>query len=276
MGSWAKSLFGRESFDDVAIVLAGTIKPEVEKEIVSFFDEVVSCNDAVYHAYLVRKGKKFIPVVFNVYGAPAMMDVLTELHDGGVRNVVFIGYAYGGLKDDLPIGSFVVPSKAYHFHGLYHHSEPSREFDVPDSKLLKVFEELLKKKKIKFRNGINISVPAVTFQLPHHNKKYQKIDPLTVEMELAACFSRAKDIGIRSVGCLIISDNRKVSIGDSTKKRLRYESKVRLTKLIIDSLKLFSLPHLKVKKKFFVNEYLASVIDLPNSKNNVYKGLHKK
>lgn len=60
-----------------------------------------------------------------------------------------------------------------------------------------------------FIEGINISVPAVTFQLPHNNKDYLKIKPTTVEMELAACLSRAKEIGMRAAGTLIISDIEK-------------------------------------------------------------------
>ena len=43
-------------------------------------------------------------------------------------------------------------------------------------------------------------------------------------MELAACLSRAKDIGIRAVGLLIISDNRTSAINNKEKRKLRYQA----------------------------------------------------
>ena len=81
MGSWAKSQFGREHIGEVGIVVAGTSRPDVEKEMLALFDEVLSSKDSVYHCHLVRKGKKTYPLVLNVYGAPAMVDVLAEMHD---------------------------------------------------------------------------------------------------------------------------------------------------------------------------------------------------
>src|SRR3989344_8819017 len=98
MGSWAKSAFGRGQFNDVGIIVAGTNSLEFEKAILDMFDEVVSSKDRVYHAHLVRKGKGYYPIVTNVYGSPALVDVLTEMHDGGCRTVIFVGYAYGVLK----------------------------------------------------------------------------------------------------------------------------------------------------------------------------------
>jgi purine-nucleoside phosphorylase len=270
MGKWAKELFGKSTFGKVGIVVAGTISPDFEKKLLGFFDRVISSRDAVYHAHLGKKKGVAYPIVFNVYGAPAMVDLLTEMHDGGCRIVIFVGYAYGGFKN-LDVGSIVIPDKSYHFDGIYHPIQPDRRFDVPDQELKKKLEELFNKANIKHVGGTNISVPAVTFQMPHANKKYQKINPSTVEMELSACLSRAKDIGIRAVGILIISDNRSISIGDATKKKLRYSTKTKVIKTIIENIYHFNILPLKTEKEFNIDEHLASIIEDSNDKTNVYR-----
>ncbi len=270
MGSWAKSAFGRGQFNDVGIIVAGTNSLEFEKAILDMFDEVVSSKDRVYHAHLVRKGKGYYPVVTNVYGAPALVDVLTEMHDGGCRTVIFVGYAYGGFKN-LEIGTVVIPTKAYHFDGIYHPIDPNKKFGLPDKELKDKIESLFKKNKITFVEGVNISVPAVTFQMPHANEHYNKIKPTTVEMELASCYSRAKDIGVRALGILIISDNKKTSIDDYNKRHIRTDAKKTVLQLISKNIGKIKLSHLKLKKDFKVDDYLANVIHDPKDETNVYK-----
>jgi len=270
MGKWAKSLFGQEKFGDIGILMVGTNGLKFEKEILSFFDEVISSKDLVCHAHLVNKNGVEYPIVFNIYGAPALVDVLTEMHDGGCRTILFVGYAYGGFKN-LDVGSVVVPDKSYHFEGIYHPIEPDRKAGFPDEELKKKLERLFNKNKIDFVNGVNISVPAVTFQLPHANEEYKKIQPSTVEMELASCYSRAKDIGIRAVGVLVVSDNRSTSIGDDTKKELRQSSKTKVLKTIIENIDYFKLPPLKIEKEFNIDEHLASIIEDPEDITNVYR-----
>ena len=270
MGSWAKSAFGRGQFNDVGIIVAGTNSLEFEKAILDMFDEVVSSKDRVYHAHLVRKGKGYYPVVTNVYGAPALVDVLTEMHDGGCRTVIFVGYAYGGFKN-LEIGTVVIPTKAYHFDGIYHPIDPNKKFGLPDKELKDKIESLFKKNKITFVEGVNISVPAVTFQMPHANEHYNKIKPTTVEMELASCYSRANDIGVRALGILIISDNKKTSIDDYNKRHIRTDAKKTVLQLISKNIGKIKLSHLKLKKDFKVDDYLANVIHDPKDETNVYK-----
>lgn len=269
MGIWAKGLFGKEKFSEIGIVMAGT-NTSIEKQILSFFDEVIYSKDSVYHGHLVRKGRKEYPLVTNVYGSPAMVDSITEMYDGGCRNIIFIGYAYGGFTN-LDVGSIIIPNKSYHFDGIYHPIEPDRKISLPDNKLKTKLENIFKRKKINYSNGNNISVPAVTFQLPHYNKDYLEIKPVSVEMELAACFSRCKDIGIRTAGVLVISDNRKSSIHDEEKKKLKYESKMKVLEIIVNNLEQLNLKSLKTKKEFNVFEHLASIIQDPKDITNVYK-----
>lgn len=270
MGDWAKTLFGVTEFEDVGIVVAGTNNQEFEKKVLNLFDEVLSSKDSVYHAHLVsKKGKKY-PIVFNVYGAPAMVDVLAEMHDGGCRTIIFVGYAYGGFRN-LDVGSVCILEKSYHFDGIYHPIDPKRKVSFPDDDLNSKLKQILKENKISFEEGPNVSVPAVTFQMKHANKEYQKIQPVSLEMETASCFARSKDLGIRAVAAVVISDNKTSRIGGTAKKKLLVNSKLGLLSTIISNIEKFKLDHLPEAKNFSVNDYLASIIADPEDVTNVYK-----
>jgi purine-nucleoside phosphorylase len=270
MGQWAKNLFGKEQFSNIGIVMAGTATQEFEKKILSYFDEIISSKDSVYHAYLVKKKNKLYPIVFNIYGAPAMVEVATLMHDGGCKNIIFIGYAYGGLGN-LNVGEVVISDKAYHFEGIYHKLDSKRDIDYPDKKLMKQIVTTFNKSKIKYQIGSNISVPSVFFQPNHANEIYKKIKPLTLEMELASCYSQSKDIGVRCAGILIISDTKKIRIDDKNKKIERRVSKDNVLKAIIKNIEKFNIPALKVKKEYNIDEHLAEIIHDPEDKTNAYK-----
>jgi len=271
MGKWAKSLFGREKFDRVGLILAGTISPKFEKQVLRLFDKVVSSKDNVFHGHLVKLGKKYYPVLTNVYGGPAVMDSLAEMYDGGCRNVVFVGYAYGGFKQNLDVGSVVLPTKAYHFDGIYSPLDPSKTVALPNRELRAKLKEILDKCDIKYLERSNISVPSVTFQLPHVDKRYKRLGTSTVEMELASCFSRARDIGMRSSGILIISDNRISAVGGDIKKELRRKAKFAVLECLVKNLKKLDLSNLKTKREFDIDEHLANIIEDPEDVTNIYR-----
>ncbi|MFH1209610.1 MAG: hypothetical protein V1663_02375 [archaeon] len=88
-------------------------------------------------------------------------------------------------------------------------------------------------------------------------------------MELASCYSRCKDIGIRSIGILIVSDNRSSSI--LNKKELLYKTKFKILKIIIDNIESLNMSNLKVEREFNIDKHLASVIEDPENSKNVYK-----
>ncbi|MBI2106575.1 hypothetical protein HYT57_01190 [Candidatus Woesearchaeota archaeon] len=261
MGKWAKSLFGRESFSDVGVIVAGNNPDVLENRTLRVFDAVNSNRDCAYHAHLAKINQEFYPVVFNVYGAPAVIDVLAQMHDGGCRNVIFVGYAYG--FKDLKVGDVVVPTNSYHFDSVYRDVDSERLFSSPNTSLKFGLWSFFNSFSIDYSVGTNVSVPAVTLQLPHDNEHYRKIKPLTIEMELASFFSRAKDIGIRAAGVLIVSDTRNTNIID---KEARRERKTAILELLFRNIGTFTFPPLD--RKFSIDEYLAGIV---GGSDNVYK-----
>jgi purine-nucleoside phosphorylase len=225
----------------------------------------------VYDTYLLRKNKKIYPVIFNIIGAPIVVDLVSILHEGGCRNIIFAGYAYGGFKN-LAVGNIVVPDKSYHFEGIYHPLRIGKEFSLPDSELVKKVKDMLKEQNIPFVEGTNISVSSVTVQPKHNNAIYKKIKPVCLEMEFAACLARAKEIGVRAAGIMIISDNKESSLIDVEKKKLRTKAKKDILQLIVQNLEKLTLPPLKNAKKFRLDEHMASIIDNDDdTAMNVYR-----
>lgn len=273
MGHWAKTEFGREQLGTTGIIVAGTGTPELEKSVMSSFDEIISSKDIVYHTYLARKGKHIHPVVFNVLGAPVVIDILSVLQEGGCKNIIFIGFAYGGFKN-LELGEVVVPTESYHFDGIFHAVKMDKDVSRPNSMMRSQLKKVLQKEKIRFHEGINISVPAVTLQPKHNNSDYNRIRPICLEMEFAAFLSRAKEIGIRAAGVMIISDNRHTSLNDIKKREARREIKNDIIRAVIRNIDSFDLKPMKGSDRFNIDRYLADVIEMDDG-INVYRRVSK-
>lgn len=261
MGKWAKSLFGAETFSDTGIIVAGHNPEALENRTLGIFDEAVSNRDSMFHAHLVRKSGKFYPVVFNVYGAPTVIDVLAHMHDGGCRTVLFVGYAFG--FGDSKVGDVIVPSVSYHFDGAYANIDPKKQISSSNTSLKYTLWTFLNSHSVDYSVGVNISVPAVTLQLPHENEHYAKIQPSTLEMELASFFSRSKEIGIRAAGILIVSDTRYSTI---IEREARKKKKIEILELLFRNIDAFALPHLN--GNFSVDSCLADIV---GGQDNVYK-----
>jgi purine-nucleoside phosphorylase len=270
MGSWAKNIFGKERVGRTGIVVAGGNPIGLQNSIVRLFDEVIYTRRRILNTYLLKKRKKIYTLSFNVLGAPAAIDLVTVLHEGGCRNIIFVGYAYGGFQN-LEVGSVVVPDRSYHFDGVYRSSRIDRRFSLPDKQLFEKTKAALKKNKILFFQGANISVPAVTMQPKHNNADYKRIRPVCLEMELSACLARAKEIGVRAVGVLVISDNKASSLIDSEKKKQRTSVKKKILKLLVANLEKFNLSQLPGSDKFHLDEHMASIIEDEDSSENVYR-----
>jgi purine-nucleoside phosphorylase len=146
-----------------------------------------------------------------------------------------------------------------------------KEYSHPDKELTAVLKKVLKKENVPFLEGVNISVPAVTLQPKHKNKDYERIKPLTLEMETAAFFSRANHIGIRSACVLIVSDNKESSLKDNKKRELRRECKRKIASAIIRNIEAFNLKPLKHADEFNIDEYLAEIIETDDISPNVYR-----
>ena len=256
MGRWSKSCFGQENIGEVGLMVAGTTHKDFEDSVLTLFDEVLSGEDEVFHCFAVMKQGVPYSVIFNVYGGPAVLDALAVMHDGGCRNVLFVGLAAG--YGDLQVGDVVVPDESHHLDGLYSCIDPGRKIGRPDTELKDKIIETLRNKGTEYFPGRNVSVPAVSFQ-PKSPQTWGNVVPDTVEMELAACLSRCDDIGIRAAGALIISDNQEHKFGskDAEVRVRKAASKRKVIEALIEKIPYFALPPLPGAEDFDLDKLLG-------------------
>ncbi len=77
-------------------------------------------------------------------------------------------------------------------------------------------------------------------------------------MELSACYSRAKEIGIRAVGVLVISDNHNSRMGDKTVPSIA-PIRIKILQAIMNNIVCFTVPPLATTEEFNIDKYFDSI-----------------
>lgn len=228
MGDWAKWEFKRDELPENCIMFAGSTPQWQIDKILNQFDEIVFTKHDNYNPYIVKKGDSEFLILFQVYGAAMVADLITILKDGKVNNIYFIGAAYGLLATSL-IGDYVIPIKTQCLDGVTG-VIGNIDYVEPDNKLCNELKELLKAED-NCRIGHSVSVPA-TFWHPDHNKIDS--DVIALEMEFSSLCYFSMRTGIKSAGVLVISDTKnKDLLMDQT---LRYENIYKVFLMLIEKL----------------------------------------
>lgn len=117
MGSWTKHEFNRDKLPERCFLFAGDHSEKRRKEILSHYETIVFHKHTVYEAYIVSNGNVEELLIFQVYGAPLISDISFVLKDGGVREIIFIGTAFG-IAENLKVGDYVIPSMVQALEGI--------------------------------------------------------------------------------------------------------------------------------------------------------------
>lgn len=233
MGEKAKQLSGHENFDNIALVITGSHTKETEEKIITFFERIINKKETNYRTYLCQKAGKTYPVIFNAYGASAIIDLVPALKDGGCDTIILIGYADGTLKN-LELGKIVIPEISYHYDGVYTVQKPVRKEAKPSQELKTQLHKILYNEQIIFVAGTNISVPAKNLQPP--NSDYSMLHASTKELELSSLLTAAKENNIHAAGILVIEENNTFTLPEHIKERMVTESKIRVLKTLIKNI----------------------------------------
>lgn len=207
MGAWAEIEFGVKILPSRAYLFAGISGKEKIDAVVGSFDRVLVHRHDCYERYLVSGSEA--AVMFQLYGAPILCDLVTVLKDGGVKEAIFFGYACG-LADGMRVGDCVVPTQVQALDGVSARIGAGT-YTAPDADLTSLISDALQQKQIAFRRGKSVSVPATFW---HGNEKVIDPDAIALEMEFAAFCHCARVKGIKAAGVLVISDTRHQSLLD--------------------------------------------------------------
>jgi hypothetical protein len=216
MSRWAKSEFGVETLPKRAYLFAGGSTREKIEAVIGCFDKVLSHAHDVYERFLVTSDKGDAAVMFQLYGAPIMCDLVSVLKDGNVDEAVFIGGAFG-MAEGMRVGDCVVPTQVQTLDGVTTRLGAGR-YTAPNTEMTKMISTALERTQIPFRSGKSVSVPATFW---HGDEREIDADTLALEMEFAAFCHCAQVVGIKAGGLLVISDTKDQGLLD--KRRLPHD-----------------------------------------------------
>jgi purine-nucleoside phosphorylase len=214
MGSWSENEFGVKTLPPLAYLFAGASTREKIDAIVNSFDEILVHRYDVYERYLVGGDKGEAAIMFQLYGAPIMCDLVTVLKDANVLEAIFFGYAYG-IDDDLQIGDCVIPKRIQTLDGVSTRLGAGA-YTTPSEEMIEMISKILKTRRIPFRTGKSVSVPATLW---HGDESKIDSDVIALELEYAAFCHCARAAGIKAGGLFIISDTKKQGLLDERPPR---------------------------------------------------------
>lgn len=162
---------------------------------------VVRWND--WYAF-GRVGRARACVFRTTIGAPASVINLEEAIALGVRRVIAFG-ACGSLRADLPIGSVVLPDRAYSEEGTSRHYGGKR-WSTPDARLLRSLESSCAQHRLGIRSGATWTMDALYRERRVKARSLVQRGVVCVEMEASALFRVARVRGIGLASLFVVSD----------------------------------------------------------------------
>ncbi len=137
-------------------------------------------------------------------GAPGAVLALEEAAVLGARNVLAFG-SCGSLVPDLPIGSLVVPTRAYSDEGTSRHYGGPR-WSLPDSGLSRALLRSCERRGVAVRRGGIWTTDAPYRESRTQVRALSAQGIVGVEMEASALFTVARFRKVRLAGLLVVSD----------------------------------------------------------------------
>ncbi len=214
MGKWAKSEFGIETLPSRAYLFAGPSERVKIDQVVNSFGQVLFHQHGISERYLVSGKNGDAIVMFQLYGAPILCDLLTVLKNGQVKEAVFFGGAFGILKD-LQVGDCVVPTQVQTLDGVTT-KLGAGSYTAPSPDMVELISAALERRHIPFQRGKSVSVPATFW---HGDERQIDLDAIALELEFAAFCHCAQTVSIKAGGLFVIRDTKEQGLLDERPPR---------------------------------------------------------
>lgn len=149
-------------------------------------------------------GRTPIGVSRTTMGAPSAVVSLEEAVALGMRRIVVFG-ACGSLRRDLPIGTVVLPTRAYSEEGTSRHYGGSR-WSRPDPHLVRALRTACERRGVPFVEGATWTTDAPYRESRAKVRSLGRRGVVGVEMEASALFRVARVRGVRIASLFVVSD----------------------------------------------------------------------
>ncbi len=151
-----------------------------------------------------RSGRSRIAVFRSTIGAPAAAVNLEEALVLGLRRAVSFG-ACGSLRKDVPIGTVVLPTRAYSDEGTSRHYG-GRVWSRPHARLLAALRTACTKRGVPFVEGGTWTTDAPYRESRAKARSLARRGVVCVEMEAAALFQVARVRDAEVASAFVVSD----------------------------------------------------------------------
>ncbi len=138
-------------------------------------------------------------------GAPSLALTVEELAAIGARRFLTVGYA-GSLQPDLPIGSWVLCTRAIRDEGTSHHYARPTKYAYPTPRLQREVDRALRRSGKPYRAGASWTVDAPYRETVEELRTFRREGVLTVEMEASALFTVARSLRVEAAALFVVSD----------------------------------------------------------------------
>lgn len=237
MGRLSEAIFRKKKLPERCMIYAGSYVPKRKEWVKRLFDRWQRIRGHwVKYSFASSNGIEYL-LIFNVYGAAMILEIIRLLKDGEAKRIFFIG-ALGGK--DLPIGTLVLPTKIIDKTGFVSLDDPNRQIIEPRKDSLERLREIVKDLSQTCVEGTIVSVPCVLHNIDHIKKFVEEnSDILGVELETSTFYHYSQKEHFESYALLYISDNKKHDIisGAKNVQEVRRKSLKAITKIALEILK---------------------------------------
>jgi purine-nucleoside phosphorylase len=225
LGNWSKKYMNSDTLPSQCIVYAGTTRDELKNNILASYKNVRVMQAHIFEGFIGERDDEQHLLLFQIYGAAMMADVVHILADGNVKTILFVG-AVHSFDVTLDIGSIIVPDQIQALDGLVNGIEKI-EVTYPDADMFLNVKYQLEGNLIPFRIGKTVSIPGV-FVKPE--KEFYHKDTIALEMESSSLFYYAKKNNIKAAAIHVVSDNTNHRLYEDQEKR--YDTIYRLSQIL--------------------------------------------
>jgi purine-nucleoside phosphorylase len=237
MGRLSKAVFGRKDLPTRCLVFPGAYSSLRKEWIRPLFERWQELQGDWVKYTFAYKGTNEYLLVFNIYGASMMLEVIELLKEGRAKSVFFIG-SLGGR--DLPVGTIVLPTRIFDQTGLIAVDKPEKQMTEPNFSTIKKLRTFLGRQKISFFEGEIVSIPCVFHGIDRVNDFVEKTPRiLGFECETSTFFHYSNKESLKSYALLYVSDNRRNDV-ISDDEDLRSKRKSALTTITRIALKVLT------------------------------------
>jgi len=206
MGKLSEAIFGKKKLPERCLIYAGSYVPKRKEWVKVHFEKWQRIRGYwVKYSFANISSREYL-LIFNVYGAAMILEIIQLLKDGGAMKIFFIG-ALGGK--DLPIGTLVLPTRIIDKTGFVSADDPNKRIVKPQEDSLKRMKEALYSLGQVYTEGEIVSVPCVLHNIDHIKKFVeQNANILGVEIETSTFYHYTEKENLESYALLYISDNK--------------------------------------------------------------------